>query len=237
MKPALAYFFFFDSRCAAAAAATAAEKAIWACPEAQVNTSHLSFQDTLSLCCPSWPPAQHRQSCTWDAGWKTSSHVSICRLDALTWYFVLSDDLLTPKTKDRSCEQHWTPYLCYEDERFRRWGFSLKKCCLAIHVLTTCWCLISRMNLIRGAVISNKTCFSFILFSSFSLLKEKHNLQMQPMVGVIKCKAAVSHICVTYDADVRVQPVGTQLRSDRMFENILTCWKVKISYFLAYIMC
>lgn len=61
---------------------------------------------------------------------KNKPHISISRFNLslwytwrttpLTWNFVLSVNLLTGKTKGRLCEQHGTPYLCFEDEIFSR---------------------------------------------------------------------------------------------------------------------
>ena len=72
----------------------------------------------------------------------------------LTWYFILSTELLTLKTKGRSCEQPGTLYLCFEDEIFSSRSSvrtESEKLLLKEHpaVVSRCWWLITKMRLIR----------------------------------------------------------------------------------------
>lgn len=102
------------------------KETVWTWPQAQVITKALSFQDKLSLSCTLAPGISGTYARCWLKN--TLSHISIRHLDSpshlrgtqLTWYLVLSVRPLASTTKDWWCEQHETPYPCFEDEIFSR---------------------------------------------------------------------------------------------------------------------
>lgn len=131
------------------------KKAIWAWSSGEHWASEFSGQTVPQL--PFMESRAASQSCTWDAGWKTK-HLSCFNLSPqrclgqtpLTWYFILSSELLTPKTKGRSCEQHGTLYLCSENEIFSRSSVGNESEKLLCEedppVVARCWCLIMEMS-------------------------------------------------------------------------------------------
>lgn len=107
--------------------------ATWAHSDNQMNTEQLSFQEQVSLGCPSLTPAQHLESRTWDAGWQTQ-HLTFQSVASMLFETDATDLVFcfgcrSPHTNDKKADRvtstgHLTSSLRMKYSVGPQWGIS-----------------------------------------------------------------------------------------------------------------
>lgn len=100
--------------------------ATWARSDNQMNTEQLSFQDQVSLGCPSWTPAQHLEGRTWDAG-KQTQHLTFQSVASMLFETDARDLVLcfrcrSPHTEDKKKQIVWPGW----DTLSLLWGWNIQ---------------------------------------------------------------------------------------------------------------